>query len=182
MRWLALAGVLIALPTGAEPRYSVAAIGGYASEGRTFAIGGTSAYRLGFGVRAGVSLPKLYLGAMVTHHLGMHDIATSPGLSYDARYSTTLFGPEIGYDAPASRHLRLRPYLGGGPLYERSRTTVNGSVSDASHFRGFVTVGVVATYALGDAFVGVELRGVLSPFHDVTRWTPGAFATVGYAF
>lgn len=186
MRALIAAAAILSLSNGARAdsarRVSVGLFGGYAAEGKTIAIGGASYYRTGVGVRAGVSLPKLYLGIAFTHHLGSHDVAESRGLSFDARYNSTLVGPEIGYDGRWSTHAWLRPYLGGGVLYEYSRTTLNGAVVDRSHVRGQFTLGFLAAYQLDNLFFGVDARAILSPFGDPTRWTPGVYVTAGFAF
>lgn len=179
---IAFAIILCASHARAERIYSVAVVGGYALEGRTIAVGTTSAYRAGVGVRAGVSFPKLYLGLAFTHHLGTHQVASGAGSSFDARYSSTLVGPEVGYEATVSPRVTLRPYFGGGVLYEYSRTTLNGSEFNDSHARSYVTFGLASAYHVDRAFLGLELRGIISPFSDPRKWTPGAFATIGYAF
>ncbi len=186
---IAIALLLCAAPAGADPAriYSVGIIGGYAAEADTWwnAIHGereVSKYRHGFGVRAGVSIPKLYLGLALAHHFGTTDTGRGTGSSFEGRYHTTLFGPEIGYDARFGRYFMMRPYVGAGVLYEYARTTVQGVQANDDQLRFHVTPGLIVAGHIGNVIVGVDLRVVVSPLNAPMKWAPGGFLTLGYSF
>jgi len=190
-----LAAALLLLTTSAahadgERTYSVSAMGGYAGDAVALwtDVAGRSPtetpnlYRYGFGVRAGVSIPKLYLGAALVHHVGYTESGRGVGSSYDARYHQTLFGPEIGYDAHFGQYFMIRPYVGAGVLFSYSRTTVSGVQKNDDAFRFHITPGFLFGVRTGNVTFGVDLRAVLSPIDVPEHWAPGVFGTVGVAF
>jgi hypothetical protein len=171
-----------AAPARAQQIYSASASFGYAAEADAIWVGAPSKYRYGVGVRAGVSIPKLYLGAAFVQYTGFTDRARGPDSSYDSTHRTTLFGPEIGYDAAIGSHLLLRPYFGGGVLFEYGRTTVQGITVNDDHFRVHLTPGLLFAAQVSALTFGVDLRVVVSPLGAPVKWAPGAFATVGVRF
>jgi hypothetical protein len=180
----ALAFVLVALPARADSSrtYSVGATVGYASELESIADNTVSKYRVGVGIRAGVSIPKLYLGVAFAHHFGTTESARGVGSSYDANYTSTLLGPEIGYDAAFGDLFMLRPYIGGGVLFERARTKVLDTEKNDDHYRWHITPGLLWTANVGALMLGVDFRVVVSPIVEPVKWAPGAFGTIGARF
>jgi hypothetical protein len=161
---------------------SIGAFGGYAAEAQSIWASNPSAYRWGFGVRAGVSIPKFYMGLAFAHHAGTSVDATGVGNLYKLRLRTTMVGPEVGYDAHFGSHIVLRPYVGAGLLFAYSRTELVGSEYVDDRLLLHVTSGLVTSYRIGNVFFGADLRVVVAPIVEPKEWAPGAFATVGYVF
>lgn len=185
----AIALSLIAAPASADSDriYSVGVIGGYASEADVWwdtvrGMSSVSKYRYGLGVRAGISFPKFYAGLAFAHHFGTSQTGRGVGSSFDTRYHTTLFGPELGYDASFGRYFMMRPYVGAGLLFEYSRTTVQGVEANDDQFRFHVTPGLIISANIGKFMIGADLRVVVSPLDQPVKWAPGAFLTLGYRF
>lgn len=172
---------------GLAATFSAAAVGGYGAE--VGALNGSfdSAYNLGVGARAGVAVPKLYVGLAFLHHLGTSEAGQGAGVEYASTRRVTMVGPELGYDARLSARVSLRPYLGAGYLSYARRSSVRGgsglgATHDSSDYGLYLASGLVARAHFGGAFVGADLRVVVYPVNDPIRWAPGLFATCGYAF
>ena len=161
-------------------RPSVALLAGYGFQLDTFGASGFSAYRFGFGARAGVTLAShLYLGGVFIAHVGTSISATGDGgATYAAYAHDTYAGPEVGYDIDLGRVL-LRGFVGTGLLAEIGKTSVRQwSVSD-DHAFFFVSGGALAAYRVGDMLFGLDLRMPLTPAQSSSAWAPTAMISVG---
>lgn len=176
------AATLFAASARADRSFSIAGLAGYGGETQTIVVGGMNAYRLGVGVRAAITSQRVHVGLTVLRHFGTHESAFGEGTSYTARYSTTLAGAELGYEAPIGRHVSLRPFVGAGLLFASGRTSVLGQTVVDDHVRLHVTPGLAATYRVGGLFFGPELRVVASPLEQPRKWGVGLYGAVGYAF
>ncbi len=179
---VALTLLSIATPASAEHIYSASANFGYAAEIDAIGNSKPSNYRYGFGLRAGVSFPKLYVGLSFARFVGLVDVARGPGSSYESTHRTWLFGPEVGYDAPLGRYFVLRPYLGVGALYEYARTRVQDVTANDDQLRLQITPGLLLLARVGVVSFGTDVRVVVSPLGAPVKWAPGAFVTAGVSF
>lgn len=134
--------------------------------------------RVGVGVRGGVTLDRIYLGAELTHHFGSSASSAGPQSNYDARYSATYFGAEGGFDFHLWR-LLLRPYVGVGLLVARGETTVSTITVRDDHVDPFGAGGLLVAYVMDPWFVGLDLRAVVVPAERFNRTTLGGFGVLG---
>ena len=130
-------------------------------------------YNLGFGARAGFTLPlSVYVGGTFVYHLGKTE-STPAG---DVNLRVLYVGAEGGYDAGVGP-LTLRPYLGLG------YASATGSALGLSSSEGKAALwpGVTALFGLGGLFVGADARYVvLLDTEDANAFS--VFATVGTTF
>jgi hypothetical protein len=127
-----------------------------------YGFSGDAGYYLGFGARAGYTLPiNVYLGATFIYHLGMSMPVEYGGTVKAQAY---YFGGEVGY-AIAAGPVAVCPYVGVGRYTlknSESEGVLNGVVvfpatsSTSNHLA--LWPGVTATYPMGSAFVGVDVR------------------------
>lgn len=164
-------------------RTSVALLTGYGFQVDSVLSRGVSAYRFGFGTRAGVTLPfGGYVGGLFIMHSGTNVAGTRDGASsYVAIAHDTYLGPEVGFDFSLWR-LLLRPYVGSGLLVALGKTAVgSASVSD-NHAFFYVAPGGIVAYALGEVLLGLDLRLPLVPAQSSKKWAPAAMVTAGMTF
>lgn len=191
MRVTAAIGVIAALSAATESAFaeeraprsahtSVALLSGYGFQLDSLLSSGVSAYRFGFGTRAGVTLPfGGYVGGTFVAHVGTNVLGTRGGTStFVAIAHDTYLGPELGYDFALWR-LLLRPYVGGGALVALGKTAVgHASASDDNVFF-YVAPGALAAYRFGDFFAGLDLRIPIVPALSSNKWAPAAMLVLG---
>jgi hypothetical protein len=194
MRALVVSGAFVALLAGSvpcaaddslarHPRTSVALLSGYGFQLDSVLASGLSAYRFGFGTRAGVTLPfGGYVGGTFVTHVGTNvagvrsGVTTYVGIAHDS-----YLGPEAGFDFEL-RKLLLRPYVGTGALVAFGKTVVrDASVSDNAVFF-YVAPGGVVAYRLGDLLLGIDVRIPIVPAQSSNKWAPAALLTLGMTF
>jgi hypothetical protein len=130
-------------------------------------------YNLGFGARAGFTLPmSIYVGGTLVYHLGKSD-STPFG---DASFRILYLGGEGGYDISAGP-LTVRPYLGLG------FANATASLAGVSNSQGKAAIwpGAVALFPIGNLFVGADARYVLIIDADDSN-AFSLFATLGMTF
>lgn len=121
-------------------------------------------YGLGFGGRAGYTLPgRVYVGGIVGYHIG--NTAESQGVSVSNK--TWYFGPEAGYDLGVGKVL-VRPVLGLGLGFRNQNVTgADGAAvaantsSSETDTRIYVSPGASVIYPIGNFFVGGDTRAML---------------------
>jgi hypothetical protein len=154
-------------PGGAHP-WSVGALVGWGFNGGA---------KLGFGVRAGYTLPMhVYLGAQFVYHLGESEYGGTANFFYP--------GVEGGYELSLGP-LLVRPYLGIGPMILDKNlgsvtvgTTTNSLGSNSTTYFA-VWPGVTGLYPITpQIFVGADLRYVI--LSDYSHFA--AFLTGGARF
>lgn len=134
------------------------------SAGANLGFGLGDAYGVGFGGRAGYTLPgRVYVGGIVGYHIGN----TAEALGVETRQKTWYFGPEAGYDLGVGKVI-LRPVLGLGLAFRNQNITgasdaqvaanVNASETDT---RVYVAPGASVIYPIGNFFVGGDSRAML---------------------
>ena len=194
MRALLTATVFVVLGVGSPPcrageppprraRTSVALLAGYGLQLDSVLSSGVSAYRFGFGTRAGVTLPcGGYLGGAFVTHTGTNVAGSRSGAStYVSLAHASYLGPELGFDFEVWR-LLLRPSVGSGLLLTLGKTAVaTTSVSD-DHAFIFVSPGAVVAYRFGEWFVGADLHLPIVPAQPSKQWAATALLTLGTTF
>ncbi|MBI2392537.1 MAG: outer membrane beta-barrel protein [Deltaproteobacteria bacterium] len=182
--FVAVALGLLAAPARAESKteFTIAALAGYAEEFHTLDTGALNRYGYGLGARAGVSTYDVYAGLAFIHGFGTHESATGPGVTYEARYRTTLVAPELGWDLRLGRWFRVRPYLSAAMRFAYGYTSVQGVTVDDNNTGIAAVPGTVAMVRLGDMFAGLDARMMLTRVDAPRSWVPGVFATVGWGF
>ena len=159
---------------------SVAILAGYGLPIDTFK-GDMSPYRVGFGVRAGVTFGSgVYIGGTFVKHVGTVQVGTRGGdpPAYLAIAHATYAGPELGWEL-RTPHLLLRPFVGSGVLFTLGKTSVIGASVSDEHAWFFVAPGGLAALRLGELFAGVDLRLPIVPAQTVKQWAPAAMLVVG---
>lgn len=130
-------------------------------------------YNIGFGARAGLTLPmSVYVGGTLIYHLGKTE--TTPLGDFTAR--VLYLGGEGGYDINAGP-LTVRPNLGVG------YASFTGSALGISSSTGKLAFwpGAVALFPIGNLFVGADARYVLIvDASDANAFS--LFATLGMNF
>ena len=130
-------------------------------------------YNIGFGARAGLTLPlSVYVGGTLIYHLGKTE-TTAIG---DVTSRLLYVGGEGGYDVNAGP-LTVRPYLGVG------YASLTGSAGGFSSSTGKLAFwpGAVALFPIGNLFVGADARYVLIvDASDANAFS--LFATLGMNF
>jgi hypothetical protein len=124
------------------------------SAGLLLGNGFKDGYNLGFGARAGVTLPvvPLYVGGTFIYHLGKTDSTVIGDITNRLFY----FGAEGGYETGAGPVI-LRPYLGLG--YASATTSLAGGSVSSSRFA--IWPGATALISLVGFFVGIDGRYVI---------------------
>ena len=126
------------------------------SAGASIGTGLGEAYGLGFGGRAGYTLPgRVYVGGIVGYHVGT--TTETEGSSISSR--TWYFGPEAGYDLGVGKVL-VRPVLGLGLGFKRE-TMSAANEATASATNVYVAPGASVIYPIGNFFVGGDSRALL---------------------
>jgi hypothetical protein len=163
-------------------RPSGALLGGYGMEAFKNAVGGLSAYGVGLGVRAGVTLVPVhrYLGGMFVFHFGSSAEAenTTGTTVYRAAYHAMYGGPEIGRDFDLGRVL-LRPYLGAGELAVLGSTDVRQRVSRDDRVQPYVAAGLLGALRFGSWSFGADAHASLPVDDGWFAWVPTLFVLVG---
>ena len=131
-------------------------------------------YGIGVGVRAGYTLPmKLYIGGQFMYHLG-------PSLGGDASAPAYYPSLEIGYDLHPANHLVVRPYGGGGVVFNHfSAGSLSGTSKSAMIYPGCV---VTYTFPGSPVFVGGDFRWMFSPGSESRGNALALFASAGLQF
>jgi hypothetical protein len=134
------------------------------SAGANMGFGLGDAYGLGFGGRAGYTLPgRVYVGGIVGYHIG--NTAESQGVEIKNR--TWYFGPEAGYDLGVGKVL-VRPVLGLGLGFRHQAVSgadgaavaANTSATETDA-RVYVAPGASVIYPIGNFFVGGDSRTMI---------------------
>ncbi len=183
------ASLALAAPCAAEEarprRYhaSVALLSGYGLQLDSVLSSGLSAYRFGFGTRAGLTAPcGAYLGGTFVTHLGTSVAGTRDGASVLVSTArATYVGPEIGFDF-ALWNLLLRPYVGTGLLVVVSKTALGSSGFDDNRALYYVAPGGLVAYRRGELLLGVDLRIPIVPAQSTNKWAPAAMLTAGMRY
>jgi opacity protein-like surface antigen len=119
---------------------------------------------LGFGLRGGYNLDRLYLGARFVFHLGTSYEAVSPGLNtIEIDFNLWELSVEGGYDFPINDKITIRPSLVLGIVNVMSSTdaavfgvSASGSGSDTNLL---LSPGASILYDINpDIFIGGDLR------------------------
>jgi hypothetical protein len=134
--------------TSAPVRFELAASFGYG-----FGFDHINLWALGFGLRAGVDLGAIYLGARFDYHF------TDAFIASDSPFRAHLWdlGFVVGYDAKLGAVFTLRPNLGLG--IATLSIADDSSQTSATHTFFDLAAGVTGLFALGDSvFIGLELR------------------------
>lgn len=144
-------------------------------------------YGLGFGARAGVSLPgNFYAGGTFVYHLGKsQDVGAGTSISTGVQY----YGLEGGYNI-ASSGMTIRPYLGLGQVKAHTSCSGNGCAffnSAESKAEIYLAPGVAVLLPLsGSIFAGGDARIVRVMTGDGDKGKasslPSVFGTVGMSF
>lgn len=120
---------------------------------------GSNDYGIGFGLRAGYTMPyRLYLGGIANYHVG-NDTNVA-----DVRQSTRVgyFGPEAGYDLGVGKVL-LRPVLGFGLAFRtEQREGGNVASTDQTLVRPYIAPGASVMVPIGNFFVGADSRYMIN--------------------
>lgn len=174
----------MATPARAAPKteVTVAALAGYAEEIHTLDTGALNRYGYGVGARAGISTYGIYAGLAFIHGFGTYESAAGPGVTYEARYRTTLVAPELGWDLRLGSRFTLRPYVSAAMRFAYGYTTVQGVTIDDNHTGIAAVPGMLATVRFGDMFAGLDARMMLTRVDVPRSWVPGVFGTVGWGF
>lgn len=185
---VALAGLvgvpcLAGEPPARRPSTSVALLGGYGFQLDSVLASGVSAYRFGFGTRAGVTLPcGAYLGGAFVTHTGTNVAGARGGAAtYVSIAHASHLGPEIGFDFALWR-LLVRPSVGSGLLVSLGKTAVATAEVSDDHAYFFVAPGTLVAYRFGDAFAGVDLSLPIVPAQPSKQWAATALLTLGTTF
>lgn len=134
---------------GSEKKISVGLLLGYGIDLES----GPNAYGLGFGVRGGYNLDKIFLGARFVYYLG------------SSSWNIWEFGIEGGYDLSVGDKLIIRPGLGLGlasltvsyPSTTIAGITVGGGSASSTEF--YIAPGASLLYDVSDSmFLGAEAR------------------------
>ncbi|GAC1353072.1 MAG: hypothetical protein NVSMB1_22560 [Polyangiales bacterium] len=144
-------------PPTRRPVVSTAVFGGY---GHQFV--GLPAYRYGLGLRAGVSVSRIYVGLQFTGNAGTRERATGIGSDYDSAFYALRSGPEVGLDVTAGPYL-VRPFVGLGLFWAIGHSTVRGATVSDQRSYFFVEPGLTALYRYRGFFGGLEARFTLVP-------------------
>jgi hypothetical protein len=156
----------------AEPARGKVAIAGLVGQGIGFSHADEGPYRLGFGVRAGITLPqRVYLGGTFVYHGGTSRDGASGNVFY--------LGGEAGYDF-GTGPVVVRPYIGLGILSARASVSRLGySASDSKSYL-YVAPGVAVHFLLGERwFIGGDARVLTVPSEDSDSWNVSFLATFG---
>jgi len=147
--------------------------------------GFNDAYRIGFGVRGGITLPQnFYIGGTFLLHQGRTGVRTERVAT--PQTDPLYFGPEGGYDLQI-KQVTLRPYLGVGYALILSSTREPCSAStcpqDTSSADGALAFwpGAAVTWSGGGLSLGADIRyvAVLGAGYGSA---PAAFGTAGLRF
>ncbi len=134
-----------------------------ASAGILVGNGFKDGYNVGFGARAGFTLPLgVYIGGTFVYHLGKSE--STPG----GDLTTHLFylGPEGGYELSAGP-LTVRPYLGLGyasfsaSVPQSCAAGICGGGATLTDGKLAVWPGATALFPVGNLFVGADMRYVV---------------------
>ncbi len=145
-------------------------------------------YGLGFGVRAGVSLPSnLYVGGTFIYHLGASQESGSGAYKVTTKMGMQYYGVEGGYNI-ASGGMTIRPYLGLGQIKAHGETCV-GSVCGSGESKSeiYIAPGAAFLFNVGTSmFAGVDARIVRVMTGDGDKGKasslPSVFGTIGMTF
>lgn len=145
-------------------------------------------YGLGFGVRAGVSLPSnLYVGGTFVYHLGKSQEAGTGAFAVKSTVGMQYYGVEAGYNI-ASGGMTIRPYLGLGQAKPHAEVCV-GSVCSSGDYKSeiYIAPGAAFLFNVGTSmFAGVDARMVRIMTGDGDKGKasslPSVFGTVGMNF
>ena len=162
---------------------SVALLSGYGFQLDSLLSSSVSAYRFGFGTRAGITLPcGAYVGGTFITHVGTSVIGARDGASNLVSIAhDSYLGPEVGYDFTAWG-LLLRPYVGTGLLVAFGKTAVGASSIDDTRALYYVAPGGLVAYGMGELLLGVDLRLPIVPAQASKLWAPAAMLTAGMRF
>ena len=121
-------------------------------------------FRIGYGARAGFTLPvlPLYFGAQSTFHLGSKD--DEPGVEPN---KISYHGLEAGLDLTWDEY-GLRPYAMGGAAIVDSSRDVDGGFTSVYFGLGVTPSYTFVDLPLLDLYIGLDLRavGVLTPIDN----------------
>ncbi len=144
-------------------------------------------YGLGFGVRAGVSLPSnLYVGGTFIYHLGKSQESGTGAYSYKTSVGMQYYGVEGGYNIAAGG-MTIRPYLGLGQAKPHAEVCI-GSVCGSGEYKSeiYIAPGAAFLFDLGSVFAGADVRMVriMTGEGDKGKGSslPSVFGTVGMNF
>jgi hypothetical protein len=118
---------------------------------------GGNPWGLGFGLRGGYNLDKIYLGARFVYYLGKSVTVPNPfGTPVSVTANIWELGVEGGYDVDAAQGLVVRPLVGLGI----ANSGVSGTgISGASSTDLYIAPGAALLYDVSDSFfVGVDAR------------------------
>jgi hypothetical protein len=148
-------------PAQALRPLSVALLGGW---------GSNPAAGIGFGLRAGYTLPlHVYVGGTFIYHLGESENGATAGFLYP--------GGEVGYELKLGP-LFVRPYVGLGLLVLREAAPTAVPPESLTRMYFGVWPGLTAAYAITpNFFIGADARYLLSGYSFF-----GIFGTVGARF
>ncbi|HEY4105248.1 MAG TPA: hypothetical protein VGM44_15225, partial [Polyangiaceae bacterium] len=144
-----------------------ASTAGHASAGLLVGDGFKDGFNLGFGLRAGYTLPmNVYVGGTFVYHLGKSQDQAIPSFdpntgnitttTISAKLNVYYVGAEGGYDIDAGPVV-IRPYLGLG--YATATASITGFPS-VSQSKFAFWPGATLLYPLGGAFIGADARFV----------------------
>ena len=127
---------------------------------------GPNPWSLGFGVRGGYNLERIYLGARFTYYIGASETRVASG-GGTAKFEFNLWelGIEGGYDFAVADKLVVRPELGLGLAMAHSEVTIpfvpGGGGSDTTG-KFYLAPGATVAYDIADnIFIGADARFML---------------------
>jgi hypothetical protein len=118
--------------------------------------GFSDTYGLGVGARAGWSFPNgIYAGGAIEYFAG-HTVNNQMA-------HATFLGGEVGYEVFLTRDGRweLMPFVFGGPAFVKTVQTAPFIVETQTSFG--IQPGLLTQYRFGNAFIGGEVRGMVTP-------------------
>lgn len=128
------------------------------SAAASMGVGLGEAYGLGFGARAGYTIPaRVYFGALFGYHLGT--TAETMGVSVSNR--TWHIGPEAGYDFGIGKKLLLRPVAGLAFAFNKQSTDIGGGTTSDTATRMYFAPGASLVYPVGNFFFGADSRAMI---------------------
>lgn len=162
---------------------SVALLSGYGFQLDSVVASGVSAYRFGFGTRAGVTLPfGGYVGGTFISHVGTDVTGARSGVTaYVGVAHDSYLGPEFGFDFEPWR-LLVRPYVGAGLLVAFGETVVRDAAIHDNRALVYISPGGVVGYRSGELMIGIDLRIPIVPSQSSNKWAPAAMITLGMTF
>ena len=147
------------------PPFSVSPLVGIASN---------EAYGFGFGVRAGYTLPeKIYIGGQFMFQMG-------PSMGDNASARSFYPSIEVGYDLHVAKGLVIRPYGGGGVMFN----VLSFGDKSATLHSAAIYPGCVITYTIpkSPVFVGGDARLLLVPGAESLGNSIALYGSVGARF